>query len=185
MRPKEQAAQLNIKQQQQRQPWGATSSGAAVWAGIHLSVALSAEVCVRERKTQKVHQCVHVEERVYRHTSWLYISVWAACVWLRVSCVPAGSLCACQWQCCWLGALWRGLRGVLSWRSSSVEEQASVWCAQDRTGQDGTAWHMTSQVCFESSFCLFVCLFSQELVAQWHTGGGSGFLCWKLKGKWL
>lgn len=89
MRPQEQAAQLNIKQQ--KQPWGAASSGpthciAAVWAGIHLSVAVGTEVC--ERQTQEMHQCVHVERS--RQTSPLYctlmcfgcacVSPWSGCM---------------------------------------------------------------------------------------------------------
>lgn len=41
------------------------------------------------------------------------------------------------------------------------------------TGQDGTAWHMTPQVRFESSFCLFVCLFGY-LVRSLRLGGGGG-----------
>lgn len=157
MRPQEQAAQLNIKQQ--KQPWGAASSGpthctAAVWAGIHLSVAVGTEVC--ERQTQEMHQCVHVERS--RQTSPLYCTLMC----FGCACVSPLSGCMSVTDCADF-VLCDGDRRVLGfWRSRQAFDV-------HRTGR-----HMRSTL--ELSFCLLFFLPPPPFLfcCLWLSGEGSG-----------
>lgn len=158
MRPQEQAAQLNIKQQ--KQPWGAANSGpthctAAVWAGIHLSVAVGTEVC--ERQTQEMHQCVHVERS--RQTSPLYCTLMC----FGCACVSPWSGCMSVTDC----ADFVLCDGDSEGSSVSGVAGRHLMC----TGQDGTWGALLNylSVYYSSSPpppFLFCCL--------WLSGEGSG-----------
>lgn len=79
------------------------------------------------------------------------------CVWLRVSCVPVGSLCApvsdsADYVLCDGGSQESSVREAAVWRGRRAFDVL-------RTGQSSAAHDSASPP--ESSFCLFVYLFLQ------------------------